>query len=173
MRQKEGFAPLETMGRQKRELMLLTGFTLVEIMIVVGVIALLAAIVIPHLLRARINTDESSVRAALKTIATAEVTYRISNNAYASLKDLGSPAAGPAYIDKVLGCNSEPCNKSGYQFSSSDITTNTFHCSAIPLSNATGIRSYCVTEDGLTRVDPNGGAITDYNACKSLNVTVQ
>lgn len=56
------------------------GFTLVEIMIVVAIIALLAAIAIPNLLRARLAANESAAQATLKTIATAEETYAVDNN---------------------------------------------------------------------------------------------
>lgn len=143
-------------------------FTLVEILIVVGLIALLASIAIPHLLRARINTDESSALAALKTIATAQVTFRISNGRYGNLTQLGKPSAGPGYIDKVLGCETEPCNKHGYRFFSSDLSANSFHCSAVPISNSTGIRSFCVTEDGLVRLDESGANITDWDECRAL-----
>ena len=148
------------------------GFTLVEIMIVVAIIALLAAIAIPNLLRARLQTNESASQAALKTIATAEVTYRSGNDAYGTLTNLGSPSVGPAYIDKVLGCTPEPCNKSGYSFVTLENTENTFTVTAEPVTgNTTGVRSFCITEDGVVRVQPAGGAIADRAACLALNAT--
>ncbi|HDN86584.1 MAG TPA: type II secretion system protein, partial [Candidatus Omnitrophica bacterium] len=56
------------------------GFTLVEIMIVVAIIALLAAIAIPNLLRARITANESAAQANLRTISTALENYAAANN---------------------------------------------------------------------------------------------
>ena len=105
------------------------GFTLVEIMIVVAIIALLAAIAIPNLLRARLQANESAAQSALKSIATGEVSYRSANTDYATLTELG--AATPAYIDPTLGCAAEPCLKQGYNFASGDIAGETFFASAI------------------------------------------
>ena len=51
------------------------GFTLVEVMIIVGIIALLATIAIPNLLRSRINANEAAAQATLKSISTALETY--------------------------------------------------------------------------------------------------
>jgi prepilin-type N-terminal cleavage/methylation domain-containing protein len=148
------------------------GFTLVEIMIVVAIIALLAAIAIPNLLRARLQANESAAQAALKTIATAEVTYRSANPTYATLALLGVPLTGPAYIDVVLGCATQPCTKSGYNFTTSDIAAETFAGIGIPVTaNVTGVRSFCVTEDGVVRVQAAGGAIADRAACLLLPAT--
>lgn len=148
------------------------GFTLVEIMIVVAIIALLAAIAIPNLLRARLQANESSAQAAAKTIATAEVTYRTANATYGTLTLLGTPATGPAYIDAVLGCATPPCTKSGYNFNTSDIAAETFCATAVPATaNVTGVRSFCVTEDGVLRVQAAGGAILDRAACLALPAT--
>lgn len=142
------------------------GFTLVEIMIVVAIIALLAAIAIPNLLRARLQANESATQAALKTIATAEVTYRSANPTYATLALLGTPATGPAYIDLVLGCATSPCTKSGYSFIATDIAAETFAAMATPVTpNVTGVRSFCVCEDGVVRVQAAGGAIADRATC--------
>jgi len=56
------------------------GFTLVEIMIVVAIIALLAAIAIPNLLRARLTANESAAQGTLRTLSTACETYAAANN---------------------------------------------------------------------------------------------
>ena len=148
------------------------GFTLVEIMIVVAIIALLAAIAIPNLLRARLQANESAAQAAIKTIATAEVTYRSANPNYATLVELGAPATGPQYIDIVLGCSTPPCTKSGYNFNTATIAAETFMASGVPqTANVTGVRSFCVTEDGVVRVQAAGGAIADRAACLALPAT--
>ncbi len=144
------------------------GFTLVEIMIVVAIIALLAAIAIPNLLRARLQANESAAQAALKTVATAEVTFRTANANYASLATLGSPGTGPAYIDAVLAGGT----KNGYVFTTTDIAGETFHASAEPVTaNVTGVRSFCITEDGVVRVQNAGGAIASRAACLTLAAT--
>ena len=144
------------------------GFTLVEIMIVVAIIALLAAIAIPNLLRARLQANESASQAALKTIATAEVTYRSANPTYGTLALLGAPATGPAYIDAVLAAGV----KNGYTFAIPDNTAETFCGTAVPVTaNVTGVRSFCVSEDGVVRVQAVGGAIADRAACIALPAT--
>ena len=86
------------------------GFTLVEIMIVVAIIALLAVIAIPNLLRARLSAQEASAAAALHTIAAAEIQWRSTNPTYATRAQLG--AATPPYIDATLATG----NKQGYNF---------------------------------------------------------
>ena len=59
-----------------------SGFTLVEIMIVVMIIALLSAIAIPNLLRARVTANDASAQAALKTLSTAMETFGATNDFY-------------------------------------------------------------------------------------------
>ena len=56
------------------------GFTLVEIMIVVAIIALLAAIAIPNLLRARMSSNDALAKATLRAISTAAESYGTANN---------------------------------------------------------------------------------------------
>ena len=147
------------------------GFTLVEIMIVVAIIALLAAIAIPNLLRARLQANESAAQAAMKTIVTAEVTYRTANTGYGTLTELG--AATPAYIDATLGCAGGTCDKSGYRFESTPGADNeSFYATAIPVSpNVTGVRSFCITEDGVVRVDPAGSTAGSRDACLAAPFT--
>lgn len=144
------------------------GFTLIEIMIVISIIAFLAAIAIPNLLRVRLHSNESAAQAALKTIVSAEITFRVANPAYTTLEELGSPAAGPPYIDRVLADGI----RNGYRFTATDITTETFHISAVPLGlNTTGFRSFCTTEDGVIRVQADGSEIADYDTCLALPET--
>lgn len=144
------------------------GFTLVEIMIVVAIIALLAAIAVPSLVRMRLQANESAAQAALKTVATAEIAFRTANATYATLAQLGTPATGPAYIDLVLAAG----NKNGYTFATSDIAGETFCATAIPgTPNVTGVRSFCVSADGVIRVQAAGGAIASLAACEALPAT--
>ena len=63
------------------------GFTLVEIMIVVAIIALLAAIAIPNLLRARVNANEAAAQATLKSYSTAVESYAASTGLYPTAAD--------------------------------------------------------------------------------------
>ncbi|MBU3958600.1 MAG: prepilin-type N-terminal cleavage/methylation domain-containing protein, partial [Candidatus Omnitrophica bacterium] len=77
------------------------GFTLVEIMIVVAIIALLAAIAIPNLLRARVTANEAAAQATLRTISTAFETYAtVSNGQYPT--DVATQLVGvtPPYLNE-------------------------------------------------------------------------
>jgi prepilin-type N-terminal cleavage/methylation domain-containing protein len=125
------------------------GFTLVEIMIVVAIIVLLAAIAIPNLLRARLSANEATTIAAMRTVSTAAESFRAGQSppAYpAALSCLS--AATPPYIDSVLGGG----NKSGYNFTWSG-SGNTYSVTAAPLvGNVTGVRSFFVDQSGVVRV---------------------
>lgn len=141
------------------------GFTLVEIMIVVAIIALLAALAIPNLLRTRLNTNESAAQATLGTISASEQSYRSANATYGTLAQL--IAAVPPYIDATID---DATGNKGYVFTSPLADANTFAIMAVPVTaNQTGTRSFCVTEDGVIRVQAAGGAIADRAACLALN----
>ena len=130
------------------------GFTLVEIMIVVAIIALLAAIAIPNLLRARLNANESAAIAALRTISTACESFRAANNTYpANLAALSG--ANPPYIDATLGAGS----KQGYNFTYVLVNSNQYTCTAAPVTaNVTGSRTFFVDESGVLRLNDANGA---------------
>src|SRR5579863_796410 len=96
------------------------GFSLIELLIVVAIILIIAAIAIPNLLRARIAANESSAAASVRTIGTAEVSYYTSypTVGFSTLSTLGGAApctpaqAGACLIDSTLGTGT----KSGYTF---------------------------------------------------------
>ena len=81
------------------------GFTLVEIMIVVAIIALLAAIAIPNLLRARITANDSAAQATLRTISTALETYAAANNGLYPTAESLLTGATPPYLNQGYNGN--------------------------------------------------------------------
>jgi len=154
------------------------GFSLIELLIVVAIILIIAAIAIPNLLRARMAANESSAVASIRTINTAMVTY---NSTYptvgyaATLAALGgvspcTPAVATAcLIDSVLAGGS----KSGYRFVAASVAggppTVSYYAAGTPITiNQTGIRSFCSFEDAVVRVNPAGTAIAGVAACQAL-----
>src|SRR5271166_4764663 len=151
------------------------GFSLIELLIVVAIILIIAAIAIPNLLRARMAANESSAVASVRTINSAEVTY---NSTYptigfaAALVNLGGalgaacvPASTTAcLLDSVVANNGNPAGsgKSGYMFTTGTGTiaggVNVgYTVLAVPITiNQTGIRAFCAEEDSVVRVDPAG-----------------
>ena len=132
------------------------GFTLVEIMIVVAIIALLAAIAIPNLLRARHNANEAAAIASLRTLSTAEESYRAAQNppTYGTLVLLGAPLTGPPYIDVTLAAGA----KQGYNFVMTVApTTNVYQVTATPQTvGTTGTRVFRVDQTGVIFDQTNG-----------------
>ncbi len=152
------------------------GFTLVEIMIVVAIIALLAALAIPSLLRSRLSANEAAAQATLQSISAAAQSFRGANPNYpTSLNDLENPASGPAYINLGGVGEGNSKQKQGYVFTIIDTgDNNTFVATAVPANvGVTGNRSFCVTEDGVIRENTEGGAIADHAACAALNPVQQ
>jgi prepilin-type N-terminal cleavage/methylation domain-containing protein len=96
------------------------GFSLIELLIVVAIILIIAAIAIPNLLRSRIAANQASAIGSIRVINTAEVTYSSSygRGFSSTLAELGPPASGPVsssaagLIDSVLASGT----KSGYNF---------------------------------------------------------
>ena len=118
------------------------GFTLVEIMIVVAIIALLSAIAIPNLLRARAQAQEATSASAMHTIVAAEVAYRATHSAYATLSALDDD--DPPYIDSTLASG----NKQAYTYVTGNVTGSTFIATAVPQTITQG-HSFYIDEDGV------------------------
>ena len=154
------------------------GFSLIELLIVVAIILIIAAIAIPNLLRARMAANEASAVASIRTVNTAEITY---SSTY--------PTTGFANTLAILGPNANPCTpavanaclidsvlagtvKSGYQFSAASaggVPATRYYVAASPVTpNQTGLRSFCSFEDAVVRVQPAGGAIATEAACQAL-----
>src|SRR5882672_8555912 len=76
------------------------GFTLVEIMIVVAIIALLAAIAIPNLLRAKISANDALAKGTLRSLSTASETFGTSNSGNYPGDQTSLTGATPPYLNK-------------------------------------------------------------------------
>lgn len=148
------------------------GFSLIELLIVVAIILIIAAIAIPNLLKSRIAANESSAVASERTIATSEITYFTSNNQYGALTDLGPAGAG--LIDDALASASAVATaKSGYYFtiSNADVKLD-FMSIATPASTSTGVRYFCVVEDAVIH-ETGTAAAADHAGCVAANVLGQ
>jgi prepilin-type N-terminal cleavage/methylation domain-containing protein len=138
------------------------GFSLIELLIVVAIILIIAAIAIPNLVKSRIAANESTAVSSVRTIVTSEVTYATINpsTGYSSLSNLYSAGL----IDSVLAGGS----KSGFSLSlgtSSDTPTSTFTVNANPITpGTTGTNYYCADQ---TTVIQRGSASfgTSTNPC--------
>ncbi len=147
------------------------GFSLIELLIVVAIILILAAIAIPNLLKSRISANEASAIASMRTINTAQTSYVISypNLGYAdTLLKLSQPIGGApvtsnaaGLLDWVLGCPAQPCRKSGYDFAivnTAGTPVNTYGLTAVPgVYGQTGIRGFCSDQLSIVRFDQAGG----------------
>ncbi len=127
-----------------------SGFTLVEIMIVVAIIALIAAIAIPNMLRARVNANEASGIASVRTLVSSLESFRANQTPVTYPPDLPTLAsANPPYIDGVLGAGT----KQGYSFAYTRVNANQYTLTADPQTpNITGVRGFFANETGVIRV---------------------
>ena len=160
------------------------GFSLIELLIVVAIILIIAAIAIPNLLRAKIAANQAGAVGTLRTMSSSEETYSsVYNDGFTpSLGVLGGPAGGVAsclngeLIDEVLstGGAGGPAGKSGYTFTAGPgdgvaigpgpapgvcpaVGLTGFTVQAIPITlNSTGNAAYCIDETGVVRIDVNG-----------------
>ena len=150
------------------------GFSLIELLIVVAIILIIAAIAIPNLMRSRMAANESSAVGSVRTINTAMVTYNTSfpDTGYAAaLTNLGGTTAAcapPALATVAAACLIDNLlsvvqQKSGYKFAAAGAATansptnNTYTVTATPLTiGATGNRGFFSDQSGVIRYTLDG-----------------
>ena len=163
------------------------GFSLIELLIVVAIILIIAAIAIPNLLRARISANESSAASSIRTTNTGQVSFLSTYPATgysATMAALGPPAAtgcpatGPVVasaclIDWALSQATTVANaKSGYYFAVGNPAGGPpnlgYTVGGVAASfNQSGVRGFCSNEDGVIHYNPseNGAPVTVNLTC--------
>jgi type IV pilus assembly protein PilA len=148
-----------------------SGFTLVELLIVMSIMLIIMAFAVPSMLKLQKNAHESSAIQSVKTIAASELSYNVGGAGYAcplsALGDVktgtsGAPAA--ELIDPALATSGQ---KAGYTFTvtcGSKVTIanqdvyNSFTVTAVPQTiGKTGDRGFCSDESNIVKFDPAGG----------------
>jgi len=166
------------------------GFSLIELLVVVAIILIIAAIAIPNFLRARMMADEAAAVSNVRTITTAAVAYHVTwgNGFPPLLVTLGGISGNPAtcnqaiLIDGILA--TPPNQKTGYTYAYTGQGPTVippagagcgapgyeaYLVTATPISvGTTGQRSFCSTEPAVIHTDVSGAPIASPAACAAL-----
>ena len=140
------------------------GFTIVELMIVLTVIAVMASIAVPYLLRVRVQSNETAAIGNLRTISSAAESFRTTQN----------PPKYPAGVDDLV--NSTPSyldsswtsgQRQGYEYEYAVSSAGeTYSDVAQPIiANISGVNSYCIDHTGVVKKYTLGSATGDENGC--------
>ena len=143
------------------------GFSLIELLIVVAIILIIAAIAIPNLMRSKMSANESAGAASIRTLITDSITYNTSYPAAgypATISVLGTGGVNPCVpssataclADATLACAAQPCTKDSYQYSVTGVNggnpPNTdFVAFATPSGPSAGAKDFCASSEGVVR----------------------
>jgi type IV pilus assembly protein PilA len=134
------------------------GFSLIELLIVVAIILIIAAIAIPNLLRSRMSANRAAAVSTLRNIHNSQAVYILNygngQNYASSLAQLGPgtpcSASSACLVDSLIGCTAEPCAKSGYGFFLTSPAISTYVGAATPISwGGSGEDNFCSTDSGV------------------------
>jgi prepilin-type N-terminal cleavage/methylation domain-containing protein len=155
----------------------INGFSLIELLIVVAIIGIIAAIAVPNLLASRRAANEGSAQSALRTVHSSEATYQATSG-NGNFGDMTALLNG-RHVDSVLGGG----QKSGYRFVITVVLANpltgslsTYKATANPIvasgAGQTGGRKFGITEDGVMhgQSDALATALTDAELAATNNV---
>jgi prepilin-type N-terminal cleavage/methylation domain-containing protein len=133
-----------------------SGFTVIEILSVVAVVAILTAVTIPVFQKMRAHANESAAQAALRTIGSAMFAYKLEKNDYpSSLSELSPSQDVPVNIEGLVATGS----KLGYRFQVVSADQQSYLVTATPESPpSSGIHTFSLTETGTIQND--GEAVT-------------
>jgi prepilin-type N-terminal cleavage/methylation domain-containing protein len=146
------------------------GFSLIELLIVVAVILIIAAIAVPNFLHARMRANEASALSSIRVITTAAVAYSTTYNAQgypAALSNLGG--ASPCTVSAVTSCLIEDVlaqgNKEGYLFvwiGDGNVPSNAYTLTATPQNvGSSGQRMFCTDQASTVYFTPTGAGCTN------------
>ncbi|HZC44714.1 MAG TPA: type II secretion system protein [Acidobacteriaceae bacterium] len=150
-----------------------SGFTLMELLIVMSVILILMAVAIPNYMNMRSQANETAAMEELRTLNSAEIQYQTdypANGFSCNLSQLGGdPKSGPpsAQAAQLIPSDLASGYKSGYLFAITNCTKvnvnnqdvyTSFEVTAVPQSvGKTGHRGFCMDQTGEVKADPAGG----------------
>ena len=168
------------------------GFSLIELLIVVAIILIIAAIAIPNLLRAKISANESSAVAATRTIYTSEVSYSTTygtgfTGTYSALGSAATPCTATStnacLLDPILTTATAGGSKSGYTYALAAAggggtpasPNTTLEINSTPFTvGTTGQRAFCSDQTGVIRYNTTGGAVgTGAGSCAAIALIIQ
>ena len=138
-------------------------FTLIEIMVVVSIVVIMAAIALPGMVRGKIVANESVAIASCRAIINSCLLYASNNELFPeSLAHMIAPLSDPPYIDDSLAqATVESSAKNGYWFEYvASNTKDSFTTQGRPKNNLTGRRRFFFTEDGVIHYSDDGDDAT-------------